>query len=332
MFDFKGSMKDKTMFVLGSLFTAVDENGNPLKYPPVHVHHYHLYPYSKRQRRAMVMSPEVKYAFYDRTDHNVISQAHGDTICKDEEGGLSCLLEQVPDGQGYRVVNSSYFTVNFQVNDVRPAGSPLMKFYVDVAIIYTLKRQVETTFYQIGNPIAGPGWSTYVYPLDPHLNLMYFQATNLLFGSGVLNQFVLHTHMASFDSLYVVKGKAAYGRLEAYRKAKGSTLPMILDCIEQDADVAKNRILRQVLEEPGVELFCEIVKPSLVKSCTTSGTCTYRDKRADFNCKTDVRLEKNDTIVVLAFNRPRNVSNIPITRDSPVDDIGKFSTLVLSQL
>lgn len=323
MFRFNGLLRSKTIFVLGSLFAAVTEDGKFLKYPPIHVHHYHLYPYSKRQRRAMVMSPEVRYGFFDRTDHNVISQAHGDTICKDSEGGLSCLLEQNPDGQGYRVVNSSYFTVNFQVNDVRPAGSPVLRFYVDVAIIYTLKPQIETTFFQIGNPIVGPGWSTYMYPLEPHLNLMYFFASNLLLGPGVLNQFILHTHMSTFDSLYAVKGKAAYEVLEKYRKARGGALPIIFDCSEIDVDKAKEEILNMVLQTPNVELFCEVVKPAMVEVCMREGSCTYRDKRADLNCKKNVRLERNETVVILAFNRPRNVSKVPITRNSPLEDLGK---------
>ena len=69
--------------------------------------------------------------------------------------GTACLLEQLPDGYGYRVHNSTGFWFNFEMNDVRPGKVPPLEYYVDIAMIYTEKPQIPTTFMQMGSPPLG---------------------------------------------------------------------------------------------------------------------------------------------------------------------------------
>ena len=237
--------------------------------------------------------------------------------------GLACLLDQLPDGQGYRVHNTDGFAANFEVNDVRPKGSPPLEFYCDVAVVYTMKRRVETTFMQIGSPPLGIGWNTYIMPMDPSSNVMFFNYTNFFLGDGELSDFVMHTHMSYFDSIYVFKGDKVYSKLNQLRIQWNSSLPIIFDCLPSTKGNPKKTILKEVLRVPGASLVCEGARPSMQLFCKSEHDCMYRDKRIQFNCLDKVRFGVNETLTVVAFNYIRNVSTTPITRNSSQEALGK---------
>ena len=80
-------LKDKTIYVLGRMFAAVDADGNKFNYPPLHTHHAHIYPYAMGDLGKRTIPPSMRDVFVDRREHHVLIQAHGDAICKKEEGG-----------------------------------------------------------------------------------------------------------------------------------------------------------------------------------------------------------------------------------------------------
>ena len=241
------------------------------------------------------------------------------------------MLDQLPDGHAYRVVNTSGFEANFEINDVRPKGSPRLEFYVDIAVVYSRERQVETTFLQMGNPFVGLGWNTYQMPLDPSSNVMFFNLTNKFFGAGVLNDFILHTHMSYFDSIYVFKSPGLYQHLDAYRRRLNRSLPIVFDCLPPHSNSSIAEMLSEIRRLENTELICEGTKPSLQLYCSNNSTCVYRDKRVQFNCRQDVRFEVNETLTVVAFNVVRNISSKKITRSSSMDDLGKQPLLAFDR-
>uniref|UniRef100_A0A7S3LPI7 Uncharacterized protein n=1 Tax=Aplanochytrium stocchinoi TaxID=215587 RepID=A0A7S3LPI7_9STRA len=286
-----------TMYVVGTFFGVVHRDGIVIDYPPLHIHHAHIHPYKQMDKRIHVESMP-----FQGIEHHVMIQTHGDGECKSELGGADCNLHQLPVGQGYRVVNSTGFNLNYEINDVRPEGSDPMEYFVDIVVMWTPKKRIETTFMQIGSPFFGGGWMTYMMPLDSNSNFAY-------------------------DSLYVFKSSKAFDHLEKYRhdKLKGR-LPYVFDCHNNTMEIGKNNILGVVVGS-GAELVCEATRPSMQLFCDEKQhDCIYRDTRFEFNCKERIRLEKDEELVILAFNKVRNTSTVPLTRQSPTNNLLYVST------
>ena len=345
--NFSHDMHGKTFYVVGRMIANVRRDGSLLGHPPLHTHHAYVYPDSSHVLRKVLPTELTRrYGLPDSRRHHVLIQAYGDTICKDEDGGWStgigilinrnkkfcctigvaCLLDQVPEGQGYRIVNTSGFVGNLQVNDVRAKGSSTLEFYVDIAVVYTMEKRIPTTALQIGSPPVGIGWNTYIMPLDRSSNVMFFNFTNYFLGNGVLNEFALHTHMTYFDSVYVFKGDTVYAKLESLRQSWNRSLPVVFECLPPLKRSPKETLLDLAIAEPSASLVCEGARPSMEPYCESDDTCTYRDKRIEFNCRRDVPLGINETLTVIAFNKIRNTSSEPITRSSSQDSLGKKST------
>ena len=80
----------KPLYVVGRMFATVYPNGSLVDYPPLHTHHAHVYPDRVKRMEHNVLTPEMRKRLnVDKENfaHHVLIQAHGDTICKDEDGG-----------------------------------------------------------------------------------------------------------------------------------------------------------------------------------------------------------------------------------------------------
>lgn len=424
-------VSDRDIFVSGTFFLPVFANGSIISYPPLHVHHTHLHPYSGKgmkdkievdlaRIKQMILEFEgngaihaetskeyesLKEIFVDlkkkgmledlktvlsealqmKVNHHVVLQGHGDGECTIEQGGSDCVLHLLEPGHGYRVHDTQGFTGNFEINDVRNRNrnytdylatafsfeqsekamtkvkeyfkdhsaklsssilesiisslddnsSPhtqassksrnlegtlpgydqyidkldehMLEFYIDVGIIWSKKKKIETTFLQFGNPPTGMAWMTYAFPLDRHSNFMFYNFTNYFLGSGELSNFILHTHMVYADSIYVFKGDDVFGALDKYLTENKGSLPYIFECHNTNLDVKKQEILQLVLDT-SAELVCEGTKPTLVLYCDKKDddNCIYRDRRIDFNCLEKVRLEEGEILSIITFNRVRD--------------------------
>mmetsp|Transcript_27409 Transcript_27409/g.33476 ORF Transcript_27409/g.33476 Transcript_27409/m.33476 type:complete len:280 (+) Transcript_27409:2-841(+) len=183
----------------------------------------------------------------------------------------------------------------------------------------------------MGNPALGRGWMTYLFPLDPHSNYMYYRYNNKL-GPGKMTNFIMHTHMSFVDSVYVFKDKLGrvYNSLEKYRTTlkNATTMPYIFECHGETMEEGKSEIIGVALDA-GAELICEATKPSMQLYCDGSDsniTCIYRDKRFDLNCRKETRFERDESIIVVAFNRVRNTSTVNLTRQSPLNALAYTSS------
>ena len=67
--------------------------------------------------------------------HTVVAQAHGDSQCRQAQGGARCLLQSPPEGRDLGPVSlgGGEYNTDGDIIDVRPAGSPPLTFYIEIA-------------------------------------------------------------------------------------------------------------------------------------------------------------------------------------------------------
>ena len=175
------------MHVTGHYLSTVDASGIPIGHPPVHMHHSHLNPegcwYNAdgKAPRTNVDLEEVQ------ADKSVLGQTHGDSPCTEQEGGMACLLNVLPEGYGYGRGVMNRMCIDGELNDVRQPNSSLLEFYFEVGLRFQSPRPQQLSFLSIGNPhymnsaCDGCGqWNKNgVYFFQPRLQnaIEYFQVT-----------------------------------------------------------------------------------------------------------------------------------------------------------
>lgn len=327
------SMRGRTMAFWGGLVAPVDRNGTLVGYPPLHIHHAHIYPYGDRWERGQ------KIAGSYRDHHDLLLQAHGDSECLAADGGMACLLTMMDPGMVRVIENTeSGLSAEYEINDVRPKGSDELEYYFEVVVLLspyndnnsnhdnngentthpdttiTSHSLRKSTFMGLINPCIGSGPCTYALPLDPHSNLLAYHYTHgegqSLLSSGYMSNFMVHSHQTMMDSIFVFLSKdaAAYDAVNAFRE--DLSYPLILECLhdgQYDLESAKVEVFRRV-HEAGAQLLCEATKPSLlllqVDDDDEEGAVHAYDKRTQLNCrKGSVPLEVGDVLTVVAFNQ-----------------------------
>eukprot|EP00662_Eupelagonemidae_sp_cell21_P008888 gene8888-17437_t len=99
---------DRDLLVGGYFSGAVrDGDGHVYGSPPLHMHHNHLHENN-----------------FDRPRKRLFGQWHADAECPEEAGGTACQLSEVPGV--FRVRGT--MTWSFEFNDIRPAGSPPLRW------------------------------------------------------------------------------------------------------------------------------------------------------------------------------------------------------------
>lgn len=146
--------KGKVVYVVGGMFAPVDRDGKVFGHPPFHIHHSHLYPYGSEKE----VSKHIKHGSTDVSmdHHDVLIQSHGDSECSEAEGGVACLLGELPRGLGYRIVDSHKgFFSDSTVNDVRKKlkSTRPLEYYVEHVIYHTTNEQKPVTYFSMGNPV-----------------------------------------------------------------------------------------------------------------------------------------------------------------------------------
>lgn len=123
---------------------GVDASGDVLPFPPIHVHHVHASPGFKNVywadpldcMRAALTGRGDKSNVCNHAFH-VVYEQHGDYQCTDRDGGVKCLLEDLPSGYAKLLVRP--LTINGELNDVRAPNSPEMVWWYQTAMQYTPK-------------------------------------------------------------------------------------------------------------------------------------------------------------------------------------------------
>ena len=318
-----GNLKESTrghdLAFVGGMAAPIYPNGTLVGYPPLHIHHAHVFPYGDMDERKQKINGSV--ADY----HHVLFQSHGDTECHSNEGGRACLLSVLDPGMG-RVIEKSEsgLSANFEINDVRPRGSGRMEYWFEIVVMltpYDKSRIKRNTFVGLNNQCIGEGPCTYAIPFDPNSNLLSYNYTHGDSGSklssGFMSNFILHTHQTLMDSafLFLSSDNSVFEAIDSFRQDR--EYPLILDCLDEepyDIETAKKELFNKILDAGG-KLVCEATRPSLHLQVDNAGIEHGYDKRARMNClQGQVPLNVGDVLTVLAFNEihPHN-----ITRRSP---------------
>lgn len=189
------------VFVTAQFSSAVTRDGTPLSHPPVHIHHIHVGPrpgVRQHTDQYKCLKSGGKEGCYDPTR---VFEHHGDYQCLEEEGGLDCLLETVPDGYGKLLTYP--LGIEGDLNDVRASGSEPMEWYYEIAIRWTPK---DSSLGRTLKPMhfhnfAGPGTldvtnqNTYIFtfqcPTD-HDSLFWYSGRMPRTGELLRNKFHAH--------------------------------------------------------------------------------------------------------------------------------------------
>ena len=110
-----------TVFIVESLVGAVDAQGVPLVYPPVHLHHVHVNPENEALRYQYLLAP---YMYFN----NLVIERHGEWNW--QSGGV--LSEAEAAGYGRQI--SFPLDLDSELNDVRPGGSAPLEWFLQFAL------------------------------------------------------------------------------------------------------------------------------------------------------------------------------------------------------
>eukprot|EP00316_Scyphosphaera_apsteinii_P001013 CAMPEP_0119299620 /NCGR_PEP_ID=MMETSP1333-20130426/1676_1 /TAXON_ID=418940 /ORGANISM="Scyphosphaera apsteinii, Strain RCC1455" /LENGTH=522 /DNA_ID=CAMNT_0007301107 /DNA_START=122 /DNA_END=1690 /DNA_ORIENTATION=+ len=105
-----GLVADVTRYFVGTMSV----HGEIVGFPPIHVHHFHI--------------EENSNVFVNKG--SLIT--HGDDECLSSAGGPACNIRSMPPG--YATWLKLPFRATFELNDVRPAGSPPLQSYGVIAL------------------------------------------------------------------------------------------------------------------------------------------------------------------------------------------------------
>jgi hypothetical protein len=119
----------------GFMAMPVNEHGETLGNPPIHIHHANLGPN------------------HNRSSLTRLSQWHGDSQYAESDGGTACYVTALPPGFGFPVSEALRLEVDF--NDVRPLGSPDVKFWLETGITIAKPQAQSRRVRDVGTMILG---------------------------------------------------------------------------------------------------------------------------------------------------------------------------------
>ena len=157
-------------YVTSSLLSVTDASGSIVPYPPVHMHHAHMYYTDSRAP----LHPHTPF----------LSETHGDASCDSTNRGPSCYMFNIPDTFGF-IAPESFFADSV-VNFVADGD---MEFWFDysVQILHDEKGQEAIVLFPLGidefNPVQyreahtfqvpktgeSVNWNTMRVPMDSEL-------------------------------------------------------------------------------------------------------------------------------------------------------------------
>eukprot|EP00854_Cymbomonas_tetramitiformis_P006654 gene6654-7968_t len=181
------------VFVTAKGQFVIAEDGTFLPYPPIHPHHFHLY-------------PTTEASFPNR---NLLASMYGDSACADRgyAGSIECLLQTFPPGHGMPV--DAPLAMDLALNDVRTKGSPPLAVYLEVALKWTVipQRPVSTlgslqpSVFSLNNAEAKN--NVFYTPANGSSVQFY---TGTFASAGTLVHAAFHTRHAWTDAVWLVQG------------------------------------------------------------------------------------------------------------------------------
>ena len=147
--------------------------------------------------------------------HTVVAQAHGDSQCRQAQGGARCLLQSPPEGRDLGPVSlgGGEYDTDGDIIDVRPAGSPPLTFYIEIAAqLLPGSAAAPLQLLSNGNPFRFDATTqsfAQLYflpaaepPTPPEPHVLWFSSRFL--GTGKYLSAYLHSHQEWMEEVLVV--------------------------------------------------------------------------------------------------------------------------------
>jgi hypothetical protein len=307
----QSELAGRSVSLVGGMLAPVHANGTVIGYPPLHIHHAHLYPFGNEKER------HARIAGSFRDDHDVVFQSHGDSECLAELGGVACLYRELPEGQGHLLADDhSGLSTDWEVNDVRAAGSAPLPWYFDIVVVHHegAPRLHNVTYRGLNNPCSFADKCTYSVPYDAAQGSLswYNVSHGPRLGAGYMTRWQVHTHHTLADALFLFHGPAGTRFALEDALLRWRTQPLPLGCGGEPGAPALHD-LQQAKEalhahtaRLGAALVCEMTRPSLRFDCPEGApACVRHDKAARLNCLERLRIAEGDELLVVAFNLPK---------------------------
>lgn len=215
------------VFVMEQYMSPVFANGTRIEYPPIHIHHMHMGPSPYVRQRFDPIECLLKNT--NCFDPSRTFETHGDYTCPNDQGGMDCRVESMPEG--YAQLVTVPLGIEGELNDVRAPGSPELEWYWEVGARWmpkNAKTAAEADSTKGYRPLSlhnygGPG----NYDMNVQKSLLFtfniptkydsvFWYTGRMPIGGDLRRMKIHSHNNMFEqSLVFAASPADLGMTES---------------------------------------------------------------------------------------------------------------------
>jgi len=179
---------------------------NAIGYPPIHIHHMHVTSSqslvsSERHLVALKLSAGGTYA--------IEFDVHGDRQCFKEAGGMNCTIRAYPAGYGVKL--SERMGTFFDLQDVRPAGSPDLQFYGQHMFRWTSveQRLVGKMLTLICPNSFGGLHDDYILDVNPALGTVYLYWLEQFWPmNATMAHIYFHAHHEYTEDIWAISASA----------------------------------------------------------------------------------------------------------------------------
>ena len=278
---------------------AVDEQGNPIPLPPIHVHHAEVFPWDRPtsfylENAAKTLLDGSSY------DNSILFGQAGDSQYVSAEGGtrsFGVMYEQYPN------LIDSPLSIFAEFNDVRPRGAPPMVWWYQIAVrtSQTSANHHPVSVHVLSNPGRFDVGTTQTgilltNMLPSHVDSFFYYTGRMPFNGVLVPELVtFHAHMGAFQSAILFAATPAdIGLGPTFRPRVPSE-----STITTAAGFANNSALKAYImgRAPKSSRICEAIG-----QMEQVGIEWY-DRQASFQCA-PWTFTTDDVFTVVSFNGP----------------------------
>ncbi|KAK3287374.1 hypothetical protein CYMTET_5112 [Cymbomonas tetramitiformis] len=298
-----------SLSITGSFIGIVDGvTGEPLAYPPVRLHHIHVY-----------------------TDHFTQEsfERHSDSGCLSREGGAKCLMEMFPAGYGMRVERPYEVACSF--NDVRASKQANVAKSNQTELMYFLEIGFQTTLRRV-TPITRGAFMLAGDPYSPAMTYDIPNTPSVLWSTmkNPRDQYLwfygIHSHMPMVDELWILTAEAETIGLNKGQYVLPSEFPWDVlaplnftsDSMKEELAAIWDKHLRTMAGKPTIRQshrMCRIAGSTQLYSLPGLGARGY-DRQPERDCLATLSgdWKEGDVLTMIAFNRGLPPKTKPTTR------------------
>jgi len=202
------ALKHNAFLVAGAI-VPVSEDGEVIPYPPLHPHHWHISTPDTQQR-------------------SMLFQTHGDSACKEAEGGTGCYFQALETGFGFPLHEGRVW-MHGETNDVRAINSTLKVHWVEGTVTLSQRNLTRALYLQTGFPAFATKEFSFVKTdtfqvRDDGESILWYEFS-CSFSCGQASSFWLHTHHHMTRDIAIFKASPQQLGLSALDRTFAITTP-----------------------------------------------------------------------------------------------------------